>query len=333
MRKRIVVYRNVPQSALALLREQHDVTVVEQVDAASRAALIEALGGAHGILGNNLKITPELLDAAPCLEAASTISAGFDAFDVEDLTRRGIVLNNTPDEVTETTADLAFALLLASARRVVELADWAQRGEWRASVGAEQFGVDVHHKTLGIVGLGRIGGALARRAALGFGMDVLYSNRTRNREAEEAYGARWRTLPELLSQADFVCLLVPLSPATERLIGAPELRLMKQTAVLVNCARGPVVDEAALIEALRERRILGAGLDVFEREPLAPDSPLLTLPNVVALPHIGSATQQTRDAMALRAARNLLDALDGRITSTCVNPEALDAPESRRRAG
>lgn len=333
MRKRIVVYRSVPQSALALLREQHDVVEVEQVAAASRAPLIEALARAHGILGNNMKITPELLDAAPFLEAASTISAGFDAFDVEDLTRRGIVLNNTPDELTETTADLAFTLLLASARRVVELAEWARRGEWRASVGAAQFGVDVHHKALGIVGLGRIGGALARRAALGFGMDVLYCNRTRNHEVEEAYGAQWRTLPELLAQADFVCLLVPLSAATERLIGAAELRLMKRTAILVNCARGQVVDEAALIEALRERRILGAGLDVFEREPLPPDSPLLTMPNVVALPHIGSATQQTRDAMALRAARNLLDALAGRITSTCVNPEVRDVLDARRHAG
>jgi gluconate 2-dehydrogenase len=336
MKKRIVVYRNVPASVLALLRERHDATVIDPSGDADRAPFLDALANAHGLLGNNMKITPDLLDAAPMLEAASTISAGFDAFDVADLTRRGIVLNNTPDEVTETTADLVFSLILASARRIVELADWVRRSEWRASVGPAQFGVDVHHKTLGIVGLGRIGGAVARRAVRGFGMDVVYCNRTRHREAEETYGAQWRTLPELLAQADFVCLLVPLSTATRQLIGAAELRLMKPTAILINCARGQVLDEAALIDALRERRILGAGLDVFEREPLPADSPLLALPNVVAVPHIGSATQQTREAMATRAAHNLLDALDGRITSTCVNPEVVDVLKAdspaRRRA-
>jgi gluconate 2-dehydrogenase len=161
-------------------------------------------------------------------------------------------------------------------------------------------------------------------------MDVIYSNRSRHREAEERYGAQWRPLPELLSSADFVCLLVPLSPATERLIGQAELGAMKPSAILINCSRGQVVDEDALIEHLRERRILGAGLDVFEREPLSPDSPLLQLPNVVAVPHIGSATRQTRENMAMRAARNLIDALDGHITSTCVNPEALAVRSSSR---
>jgi len=332
MKKRVVVYRRIPPSVVTLLNEQCELTVFEHIDANNRADFLAALASAHGILGNNMKITPALLDAAPGLQAASTISAGVDAFDVADLTRRGVVLTNTPDEVTETTADLVFSLIMASARRIVELAEWARGGAWLRPVGPAQFGLDVHHKTLGIVGLGRIGGAVARRAALGFNMNVLYSNRTPNREAEQSYGARWCPLPELLREADFVCLLVPLSPATDGLIGAPELALMKPSAILINCARGQVVDEAALIAALREQRIQGAGLDVFEREPLPVDSALFQMPNVIATPHIGSATAQTREAMAVRAATNLTEALQGRISATCVNPQALQQWQQRAAA-
>jgi gluconate 2-dehydrogenase len=329
--KRVVVYRQLPPAVLAFL---HEHCSVDAVDASGDLQpLLQALSTAHGMIGNKLRITPGILDAAPLLETAATISAGYDDFDVPDLSRRGIVLTNTPDEVTDTTADLVFSLILACARRISELADWTRRGQWTASSGEAEFGVDVHHKTLGIVGLGRIGGAVAKRAALGFGMNILYANRSRNEDAEKRYGAQWRTLPQLLSQADFVVLLVPLSPATEGMIGAEELSLMKPSAILINCGRGPVLDEAALVTHLRERRILGAGLDVFEREPLPSDSPLLQLPNVVAVPHIGSATRQTREAMAMRAAHNLVDALDGRFSSTCVNPQALNArsPSLRRQ--
>ncbi|MGF6600231.1 gluconate 2-dehydrogenase [Paraburkholderia sp. GAS448] len=323
MKQRVVAYRKLPAAVLQLLEARCDVTFADADS--QRAAFLDALASAHGTIGNKLKLTAELLDAAPLLEAVSTVSAGYDDFDVPELTRRGIVLCNTPDEVTETTADLAFALILAAARRIAELDASTRRGEWRASSGPAQFGVDVHHKTLGIVGLGRIGGAVARRAAHGFGMKVLYANRSRNPAAEQAYGAQWRTLPDLLAEADFVCLLVPLSAATDKLIGAAELRLMKSSAILINCARGQVLDEAALIDALREGRILGAGLDVFEREPLPASSPLFALPNVVIAPHIGSATAQTREAMARRAALNLLDALEGRFSGTCVNPAALES--------
>jgi gluconate 2-dehydrogenase len=328
MKQRVVAYRKLPAAVLQLLEARCDVTFADADS--QRAAFLDALATAHGTIGNKLKLTAELLDAAPLLEAVSTISAGYDDFDVPELTRRGIVLCNTPDEVTETTADLAFALILAAARRIAELDASTRRGEWRASSGPAQFGVDVHHKTLGIVGLGRIGGAVARRAAHGFGMKVVYANRSRNPAAEAAYGAQWRTLPDLLAKADFVCLLVPLSAATNKLIGAAELRLMKSSAILINCARGQVLDEAALIDALREGRILGAGLDVFEREPLPASSPLFALPNVVIAPHIGSATAQTREAMARRAALNLLDALEGRFSETCVNPAALESRQLRQ---
>lgn len=331
MKRRVVAYRKLPAAALQLLEARCDVTFADADS--QRAAFLNALAGAHGTIGNKLKLTAELLDAAPLLEAVSTVSAGYDDFDVPELTRRGIVLCNTPDEVTETTADLAFALILAAARRIAELDASTRRGEWLASSGPTQFGVDVHHKTLGIVGLGRIGGAVARRAAHGFGMNVLYANRSRNPAAEAAYGAQWRTLPDLLAEADFVCLLVPLSPATNKLIGETELRLMKSNAILVNCARGQVLDEAALIDALREGRILGAGLDVFGREPLPAHSPLFALPNVVIAPHIGSATTQTREAMARRAALNLLDAFEGHFSETCVNPAAVESRQwAHRRA-
>jgi gluconate 2-dehydrogenase len=321
MKKRVVAYRRLPAAALAVLETRCDLRVVDADD--NRAAFLDALAHAHGIVGNKLKITPELLDAAPLLEAASTVSAGYDDFDVAELTRRGIVLTNTPSEVTETTADLVFALLLAAARRIAELDAWTRRGAWQASSGPQQFGVDVHHKTLGIVGLGRIGAAVARRAALGFGMKVLYTNRSRNAEAESAFGAERRDLPTLLHEADFVCLLLPLSHETDKLIGAAQLNLMKPDAILLNCGRGPVVDEAALIDALRAQRIRGAGLDVYEHEPLRA-SPLFELPNVVLAPHIGSATQQTREAMAIRAAQNVADALDGILGATCVNPTAVE---------
>jgi gluconate 2-dehydrogenase len=324
MRKRVVLYRAVPREVLGLLQENHEVTVYEAVNESNRKAFLDTLGTAHGIMGNTLKITSDMLDAAPLLEAVSTISAGYDAFDVDALTRRGIILTNTPDEVTETTADLVFALMLACARRVVEMANWARGGAWVKSVGEPYFGVDVHGTTLGIVGLGRIGGAVARRAAHGFGMRVLYANRQANRQAEDAYGAERCTLDELLQQSDFVCTMVPLTTETHHMIGARELSLMKKSAILINASRGPVVDESALIDALSSARIRGAGLDVFEREPLPADSPLYTLPSVVALPHIGSATRATRDAMAARAAKNLIATLSGHNVPAIVNPNAWD---------
>lgn len=310
---------------LATLRERADVTVVDGADALARA-----LDTADGALGASLRITPELLDRAPRLRAWSTISVGFDNFDVADLTRRGIVLAHTPDVLTEATADTVFALILASARRVVELAEYVKAGQWRQSIGESLYGTDVNGKTLGIVGLGRIGAAVARRAALGFRMRVLYTNRSANPEAEAQFGARRVELDELLATADFVCLQVPLSPDTRHLIGAREFAKMKQNAILVNASRGPVVDEAALIDALRAGTIRAAGLDVFEREPLAADSPLLSMNNVVALPHIGSATRETRHAMARCAAQNLVAALDGTLARNIVNRNVLPRAQPAR---
>ena len=321
-RPEVVLYKGVPPEVRARLAEVFTLSEFEGVDDGTRAEFVAALGRADGAIGVGVNVTAALLDAAPKLKAWATISVGYDAFDVPELTRRGIVLMNTPDVLTETTADTVFALILASARRVVELAELVKAGGWTASLGEAHFGTDVHGKTLGIVGMGRIGGAVARRAALGFGMKVLYSNRSRNEAAERAYGAQHRTLSALLAEADFVVTLVPLSPATERLIGADEFAQMKRGAIFINAARGKVIDEAALIDALASGHLRAAGLDVFEREPVPVDSPLLAMKQVVALPHIGSATHETRHAMALCAADNLIAALTGAPLKNAVNPQA-----------
>jgi gluconate 2-dehydrogenase len=317
---KIVAYKPLPDDVLAYLRKHAEMV---QVNAAQHDAFVAALKDADGAIGASVTITPAMLEGATKLKALSTISVGFDNFDVPDLTRRGIILAHTPEVLTESTADTVFSLILATARRVVELADWVKAGQWQGGVAPAQFGVEVQGKTLGIVGLGRIGGAVARRAALGFNMKVLYTNRNPNPQAEQAYGARRVELAELLASADFVCLQVPLTPETQHLIGAAELRAMKKSAILINASRGATVDEAALIEALQSGAIHAAGLDVFETEPLPADSPLLSLANVVALPHIGSATHETRHAMALNAAENLVAALDGRLTRNVVNRDVL----------
>jgi gluconate 2-dehydrogenase len=320
MKRKIVAYKPLPDDVLSYLQQHAEVV---QADAAQHDAFVAALQDADGAIGASVKITSSMLDGAAKLKALSTISVGYDNFDVPDLTKRGIVLAHTPDVLTESTADTVFSLILASARRVVELADWVKAGEWKASIGSELYGVDVQGKTLGIVGLERIGGAVARRAALGFNMKVLYTNRSANAEAEQRYGARRVELDELLATSDFVCLQVPLTPETHHMIGANELRKMKRSAILINASRGQTVDENALIEALQTGTIHGAGLDVFDQEPVDPNSPLLTMKNVVALPHIGSATHETRHAMARCAAENLVSALDGTLKINIVNRDVL----------
>ncbi|QIE23992.1 Glyoxylate/hydroxypyruvate reductase B [Caballeronia sp. SBC1] len=320
MKKKIVAYKPLPADVLAYLQENADVTTV---DPKQHDVFVAALKDADGAIGASTQITPAMLEGASKLKVLATVSVGFDAFNIDDLNRRGILLTNTPDVLTESTADTVFALILASARRVVELAEWVKEGKWTKSIGEDCFGVDVQGKTLGIIGLGRIGGAVARRASLGFRMNVLYTNRSPNAQAERDYGAKKVDLDELLATSDFVLLQVPLTDETRNLIGAEQLKKMKRSAILINASRGPTVDEDALIQALQDGTILGAGLDVFVKEPLSADSPLLKMKNVVALPHIGSATHETRHAMNKNAAENLIGALNGTLTNNMVNPEAL----------
>ena len=323
MKKRILAYGHLNDDQRAQLDQDFEVVyfppgLASADDPAFRTALAEA----HGLIGASLIITPELLDAAPNLEAIATISVGYDNYPVPELTRRGILLCNTPDVLTETTADTGFLLILAAARRAVELAELVKRGDWTAGIGPEHFGSDVHGKTLGMIGFGRIGAAVARRGALGFGMRILYSNASPKPELEAELGAERREMAALLAEADIICITVPLTAETEHLIGSREFAQMKPSAIFVNIARGKVVNEAALIEALEMGRIQAAGLDVFEHEPLSPESPLPHMRNVVALPHVGSATHETRTAMAQRAVDNLILALKGERPINLVNEAA-----------
>ncbi len=306
------------------LQERADVTLIERLDAHGLDQLRAALPQAQGLLGASLKLDAQWLDLAPKLEAIASVSVGIDNYDLDYLTARHILLTNTPDVLTETTADTGFALILASARRVVELAIRVRNGQWQKNIGPEHFGTDVHGKTLGIIGMGRIGEALAQRGHFGFGMPVIYHSHSPKPAVEARFGARYRSLKELLQEADFICLTLPLTAETQGLIGAEQFALMRTDSIFINISRGKVVDEAALIHALQQGQIRGAGLDVFEREPLDPASPLLTLDNVVATPHIGSATIETREAMARCAVDNLLAALDGQRPPNLVNPSAFN---------
>jgi glyoxylate reductase len=267
------------------------------------------------------RIDASVLDAGRRLRVVANMAVGYDNVDVAAATERGILVTNTPGVLTETTADLAFALLLAAARRVAEGDRLTRTGGWKAWHPSFLLGHDVHGATLGIVGLGQIGRAVARRAR-GFDMRLLYHSRTRRPEAESELGLEFVELEQLLKESDFVSLHVFLSPQTRHLIGERELALMKPTAVLVNTTRGPVVDQRALYRALKEGRIAAAGLDVAEEEPIPLDDPLLTLDNVTITPHVGSASVATRGKMAAMAVENVLAALRGEQPPNCVNPEA-----------
>ncbi len=317
MKKTVVVLSHLAEDLVERLAETFTVI---QLEAGADVAGVLAAGPVHGVIGVGRRLGKEQLKGATELEVVSTISVGYDNYDLDYLNQRGIVLANTPDVLTETTADLAFALMLATARRITELDAWLRAGHWQSALGSEFFGCDVHGKTLGILGMGNIGAAIARRGRFGFGMQVLYNSNSRKPALEQELGASYRDFDALLAESDFLCVVVPLSDATRKLIGQRELALMKPSAILVNVARGPVVDEAALIEALQTGEIRAAGLDVYEREPLK-ESPLFTMKNVVCVPHIGSATHETRRAMAELAVQNLERGLAGEAPLHMVNPQ------------
>jgi phosphogluconate 2-dehydrogenase len=323
LKKNVVLYKELSAPLMQRLEDQVNVTLIKRLDAQGLEQLRAALPQAQGLLGASLRLDAQLLDLAPALEAVASVSVGVDNYDIDYLTERKVLLTNTPDVLTETTADTGFALILASARRVVELANLVRNGQWQKNVGPEQFGTDVHGKTLGIIGMGRIGEALAQRGHFGFGMPVIYHSNSPKPAVEARFNAQYRSLDELLQQADFICLTLPLTAQTEGLIGAEQFALMRPESIFINISRGKVVDEAALIQALQEGQIRAAGLDVFEREPLELTSPLRQLDNVVATPHIGSATHETREAMARCAVDNLLAALAGERPANLVNPQAL----------
>jgi len=323
---RILVARAIFPEVIAKLEQHFDVEA-NQADADwSKADLIERLRDKQGAFttGGD-RIDAEVLDACPQLRICANMAVGYNNFDIEAMNARGVLATNAPDVLTETTADFGFALLMATARRVTESEHFLRRGEWSRWAVEMFVGSEVHGSTLGILGMGRIGQGIARRGALGFGMKVIYHNRSRlDAETEAACQARYVSKQELLTQADHLVLVVPYSPASHHAIGAAEIAQMKPTATLINIARGGIVDDAALAVALRERRIAAAGLDVFEGEPkVHPD--LLTVPNVVLTPHIASATVPTRLAMCHLAADNLVAFFARREALTPINPAVLQA--------
>ena len=323
MKPKVYITRRIPESGINMVREHCDVTVHPSEEPVQSDELMLQVTDKDGIIclpGD--KIDKALMEVAPHLRVISTFSVGFEHIDVQEATKRGIYIGYTPGILTNATADLAFALLLSMARKISQCDQFVRDGNWKAMGSPlHLFGTSVWGTTLGIIGLGRIGKAMAHRAK-GFNMKVLYTDGVRLTPTEEKdLGIEYRLLDELLQESDFVSLHTPLTPDTRHLINAEKLKLMKPTAILVNTARGAVIDEQALAKALKEHRIAGAGLDVYEKEPIDPKNPLLALDNVVLVPHMGSATTQTRSAMSELAARNLLAVLQGTPPLSWLNPE------------
>lgn len=323
MKPKVFITRKIPESGINLVREHCDVTVYPGEGPLKGDELIQHASAMDGIIclpGDGIDKT--FLNAASNLRVVSTSSVGYEHIDVQEATQRGIYIGYTPGILTDATADLAFALLLSTARKIPRCDQFVRAGNWKA-IGSplHLFGTSVWGTTLGIIGLGRIGKAMAERAR-GFKMKVFYTDNQRLTPSEEHnLGIEYSLLDDLLRESDFVSLHTPLTPDTRHLINTDRLKLMKPSAILINTARGPVVDEEALITALKEGWIAGAGLDVYEKEPIDPRNQLLALDNVVLLPHMGSATTQTRSAMSVRAAQNLLAVLKGTPPPSWLNPE------------
>lgn len=325
MKPKIFITRQIPEDILAMLQETCEVKLWSEADVPVPRDVLEQeirdVEGLYCLLTES--IDDSLLAQAKNLRIVSNMAVGYNNINVEAATRRKILVTNTPGVLTETTADLTFALLMMTARRMEEASQFLRQGQWKTWSPMLLAGQDVYGATIGIIGMGRIGEAVAKRAK-GFDMKIIYHNRTRKFEIEERLGAQYRTFEELLEESDFVCILTPSTPETQNLIGKTELERMKPTAILINTARGGIVNEDDLYSALMDQKIYAAGLDVFSDEPLSPQHPLLTLANCVALPHIGSATVKTRREMARLAAVNLVTFLQGKTPPHCVNPSVLE---------
>lgn len=315
----IFITRKLPEEAIKSLQEKYSVGMWDKDDAAvPREVLLQEAERADALLTMlSDKINEEVFSAGKNLRVVANLAVGYDNMDVEAAKKHGIIVCNTPDVLTDSTADLAFGLMLTAGRRMIEAGDFVKAGKWNSWSPLLLAGQDVHHKTLGIVGMGSIGKAVAKRGK-GFEMDILYHNRSRKPDAEEELGARYVSFEELVISADYIVCLTPLTEETRNLFTKDVFQKMKKTAVFVNASRGPVVNETDLYEALREKEIYAAGLDVFVEEPIGADHPLLELPNVVAMPHIGSASIETRTAMMNLCVQNIDLVLSGEKPLTSI---------------
>lgn len=313
MKKRIYITRRLPEEAVEPLRENYDVRMWEhEGESVPREVLLEEASSAHALwtmLSDT--VDREVFERATHLKVVSNLAVGYNNIDLNAAKEHGVIVTNTPDVLTETTADLTFGLMMMTARRLGEAERDLRAGKWKSWLPMGYVGMDLYQAKLGIIGMGRIGEAVARRAR-GFDMEVLYHNRTRRHESESMYGFTYAELDELLTQSDFVVVLAPLTDETRGMLGAKEFAKMKETSIFINVARGEIIDEQALYEALRAKKIWGAGLDVFTKEPIDLDHPLLTLPNVTTLPHIGSATIRTRLAMMALNRDAITNVLEGK---------------------
>ncbi len=326
MKPKVYVTRRIAPEALDMITEVAEMKLWTGELVIPRETLLEQVKDIDGLLCLlNEKVDATIMDVAPRLKVISNCAVGYDNIDIAEATKRGIPVGNTPGVLSETTADFAFALLMAAAMRVVEADKYTRNGLWQVPWEPMLLlGQDVHHSTLGIVGLGRIGIEVARRAK-GFQMHVLYHDKTRREDVEKELGAEYvSTLPELLSRSDFISLHVPLTEDTRRMIGSAEFSMMKPTAILVNTARGQVVDQKALYQALKSGEIAYAAIDVAEVEPIPMDDPLLTLENIIITPHKASASKATRTKMSIMAAANLIAGLRSEKLPNCVNPEVFN---------
>jgi len=323
---RVYVTRQIFPDALDLIEKSAELELWPDDEPPSPEQLMEAMSNVDGAIINVMdRIDAPLLDAAPKLRVLSQVAAGLDNIDIPEATKRDIMVGYTPGVLAKSTADLAFALLLAVARRVVESDKWVREGNWKISHHPMFWlGSEVNGSTLGILGLGGIGLEMAKRG-LGFDMKVLYHSRTRKRDLEKEYGLKYASFKRVLAESDFLSIHVPLTPQTNHFIGEKQLQMMKPSSILVNLSRGPVVDTEALHQALTKGTIAGAGLDVFDPEPVPTDHPILGLDNVVVLPHIGSASNRSRRDMHLLAARNLVAGLNGDRLEECANPEVYES--------
>lgn len=319
---KVFVTRKIPKAGLDLLKKTYDVTVNPSDRILTKEEIIQGIKGTDGLLCLLTDpIDREVITSNPHLKMIASYAVGYDNIDVIAATEHGIPVSNTPGVLTETTAELAWALVFSVARRITEGDTFTREGKFKGWAPLLLLGQDVSHKTLGIIGTGRIGASFALKSK-GFHMNVLYTDEQRNTQIEQELGAKKVSLPELLTESDIISIHVPLTKKTYHLISEKEFHLMKKNAILINTARGPIIDEQALIKALKERLIFGAGLDVYEKEPGLPKE-LLHFDNVVVLPHVGSATIETRTKMALMAAENLIAGLNGQIPPNCVNIEVF----------
>lgn len=318
----VFVTRQIFPEALDLIAREADVAVWPDEYPPTPKQLHRETAHVEGVLTTIMdRVDASVLDAAPRLKVISQLAVGLDNVDVAEATRRGILVGHTPGVLAKATADFGFALLMAAARRITETERWVRDGNWKLAFHPMRWlGIDIHDATLGIIGLGQIGLEMAKRGR-GFDMKVLYHSRTRKPDLETRYSLQYADLPVLLAGSDFVSLHLPLTPETQHYIGERELRMMKPTAILINIARGPVVDSRALYTALKGGWIRAAALDVTDPEPIPADDPLLTLDNLVITPHIGSASEGSRRATSLLAARNLIAGLRGERLECCANPE------------